>query len=133
MRKERKSKKFGYFFAELFILILGISVSFILNEWRVNKQERDQEIDLLKSFKENLITDSTTLHYGVRQLDSQVVYAQKEIGFNENTLNNEVITQVLSLLNYVPFNSNDITYQEMKTLGSSRIIKNDSLLSDIIG
>lgn len=133
MSTQDKPRKFGYFFAEILILIVGISISFLLNEWRQNKQQEDQEQALLRSFKDNLVTDSLMLHSAIQQLDSQVVNAQKVIAFEGNELTMETLTYVVSLLNYVPFNSNDITYEEMKSVGSSSIIENDSLIADLIG
>lgn len=133
MSDQGKPRKFGYFFAEILILIFGISISFLLNEWRLNKQQGDQEQSLLRSFKDNLVTDSLMLHSAIQQLDTQVVNAQKVIAFEGDELTMETLTHVVSLLNYVPFSSNDITYEEMKSVGSSRIIQNDSLIADLIG
>ena len=133
MRREKKARKFGYFLAELFILVLGITASFALNEWRVNTQESKQQVQLLSNFKKNLVVDSTILSAGVKQLTLQLESANKILSTPTITYTDSLIISVLSLLNYVPFKSNDITYEEMKNLGNSRIIQNDSLLSSIIG
>lgn len=133
MRRERKSRNFGYFLAELFILILGITASFALNEWRVSTQESKQQVQLLTNFKKNLVTDSTILRAGVDQLTRQLEAAGKVLATNTDSYSDSLVINVLNLLNYVPFKSNDITYEEMKNLGNSRIIQNDSLLSSIIG
>ena len=77
MKKESNFKKFRYFLAELLILIIGITASFALNEFRVNKQEQRQQKDLLKCFKANLVVDSTILHQGIKQLEGQLKNAQK--------------------------------------------------------
>ncbi|GHE51292.1 hypothetical protein [Roseivirga thermotolerans] len=133
MKKESSFKKFRYFLAELLILIIGITASFALNEFRVNKQEQRQQKDLLKSFKANLVVDSTILHQGIKQLEGQLKNAQKLLVNTPAEYSDSTVVWVVSLLNYVPFSSNDITYQEMKSVGSTRIIGNDSLTAKIIG
>ena len=133
MRRERKSRSISYFFAELFILILGITASFALNEWRISRQESQQQVELLENFKKNLVADSTILSAGVKQLTMQIEAAGKVLSVTNNVYSDSLVLNVLGLLNYVPFKSNDITYEEMKNLGNSRIIRNDSLLSSIIG
>ena len=61
MNRNKEPRNIKYFIAEIIILVLGISVSFLLNEWRLNQRENTQQTDLLESFKENLITDSTII------------------------------------------------------------------------
>ncbi|NVK83760.1 MAG: hypothetical protein HWE21_05530 [Cytophagia bacterium] len=133
MRRDRKSRGFGYFLAEIFILILGISASFVLNEWRVNRQERKQEQELLQNFKANLAMDSLVIHNGLKQLKAQVKNAERLLIANETLEIDSLVVYSVSLLNYVPFNTNDITYQQMKSSGKTGLIQNDSLASQIIG
>lgn len=133
MRRDRKSRGFGYFLAEIFILILGISASFVLNEWRLNRQERHQEKELLQSFKGNLAVDSLVIHNGLKQLRIQVKYGEKLLRDNGELPLDSLIQYSVSLLNYVPFNTNDITYQQMKSSGRTGLIQNDSLSDQLVG
>ena len=133
MRRDKKSRGFGYFLAELFILILGITASFALNEWRVNRQERSQEIQLLQSFKENLAVDSLVISGGLKQLEVQVKYAQRLLLAGDTLGTDSLTIYSISLLNYVPFSTNDITYQQMKSSGTAGLIRNDSLANQLIG
>ncbi|PWL31140.1 hypothetical protein [uncultured Roseivirga sp.] len=133
MRREQKPRRFGYFLAEIFILILGISASFALNEWRVSKQESSQETELLLNFKQNLRVDSLALHEGMKQLKLQVENAQKLLMSDETLVIDSLANYSISLLNYVPFNTNDITYQQMKSSGRIGIIENDSLANRLVG
>ncbi len=134
MNKHRPSRNLKYFFAELMILIIGITVSFALNEYWQQKREEKQEIQLLKSFKANLINDSTLLSVGAEFMDSQVESARRLILLNENApFTDSTALDVVTLLSYIPFTPEDITFQEMKSLGTSHIIQNDSLSKEIIG
>lgn len=133
MAGRKSNTNFGYFIAELLILVLGISASFALNEYRVARNERAQEDELLASFKENLVTDSLSLFAYVdiykRQIEigNSILNLPSDASYTDSTARN-----VLGLLSYSPFAPRVITYQEMKSLGRSHIIQNDSLLSDLI-
>ena len=61
MNKNRPTRNLKYFFAELMILIIGITASFALNEYWQQRMEMKQEVQLLNSFKNNLVNDSTML------------------------------------------------------------------------
>jgi len=134
MKKNGSSRNIKYFLAELMILIIGISVSFVLNEYRQQKREEKQEVQLLESFKANLINDSTILSGGVELMTSQIESAQRLILLSKDApFTDSTALDVVTLLSYIPFNSEDITYQEMKSLGNTYIIQNDALSKEIIG
>ena len=133
MNRNNRPRSVKYFIAEIFILVLGISASFLLNEWRLTQKERAQEIDLLESFKANLVVDSTLISSAITTLKVQLERGNKVLLNNSGAYSDSLRFQVLTLLNYVPFRSNDITYEEMKSVGSSHIIKNDTLRAQIIG
>jgi len=133
MNRNRQPRTFKFFIAEIFVLVLGISVSFLLNEWRLNQRKNTQERELLESFKQNLVSDSTVIFNGIQALNAQLEGGVKVLTNETNEYSDSLVYQVLGLLSYVPFKSNDITYEEMKSLGSSNIIKNDSLRAQLIG
>lgn len=134
MNKNRPTRNFKYFFAELMILIIGITVSFALNEYWQQKREEKQEVTLLESFRANLINDSLWLTSGVEVMESQVKSAQNLLSLSPNaSFTDSTALNVVTLLSYIPFNPEDITYQEMKSLGTNHIIQNDSLSKEIIG
>lgn len=134
MNKQKPTRNLTYFIAELMILIIGITVSFALNEYRQRQKEAKQEVQLLKSFRANLVNDSTILSVGTELMTNQIESAQRLIALGQdNSFTDSVALDVVTLLSYIPFNSEDITYQEMKSLGTNYIIQNDSLSKEIIG
>lgn len=134
MNKNRPTRNFKYFFAELMILIIGITVSFALNEYWQQKREQKQEVQLLQSFKTNLINDSLWLTAGIELMENQVASARRLLLLGGNaSFTDSVALDVVTLLSYAPFDPEDITYQEMKSLGTNHIIENDSLSKEIIG
>ncbi|OEK06440.1 hypothetical protein [Roseivirga misakiensis] len=134
MKTNKSSRNLRYFLAELLILIIGITVSFALNDYRQSKKEEKQEKLLLSSFKADLARDSTVLKFGVDLMDRQIEAAQKIITTDPNTVPIDSLNlNTVTLLSYVPFNPQSITYEEMKSLGNTHIIANDELAKDIIG
>ncbi len=133
MNRNRQPRSLKYFLAEIAILVLGISVSFLLNEWRMNQREQAEERDLLESFRSDLISDSTYISGAVKTIENQIERGNKVLANNSYQYSDSLRFQVLTTLNYVPFRTNDITYEGMKSVGASALIKNDSLRSQIIG
>ena len=125
--------KFRYYIAELIILILGISLSFILNEYRVQKQEEKKESELLTSFRDNLILDSLALHLQMKLQDVRKESAQSLLKLTpDSEFTDSINYHMIILLNYGGFYPADITYQEMRSLGNSRLIQNTELLNEVI-
>lgn len=133
MAKNRPTRNFPYFLAELLILVIGISISFLLNEYRVQQKEKRQEVDLLNSFKSNLISDSTQLSLAIKQTELQIESGQRVLALAPRTaFKDSLALDVIRLLSYYSMKPTDITYQEMKSVGNTHIISNDELLTAII-
>lgn len=133
MKKESRFGKLRYFFAELLILIIGITASFALNEYRLGNQEQRQEDEMLKSFSKNLEVDSLRLSSSIKVLEKQIEFAEKLLLSEQGVYTDSLVIFALSQLTYAPFDSNDITYQQMRSTGTSHLITNDSLATEIVG
>ena len=132
MARQNK-RNLTYYFAELLILVLGISLSFVLNEYRVQKQEEKTEAELLTNFRDNLILDSLSLHIQMQVQDVRKKSAQSLLRLTpESEFTDSIPYHMVVLLNYGGFYPTDITYQEMRSLGHSRLIQNTELLNEII-
>lgn len=133
MERKRPVRNLRYFFAELLILIIGITVSFALNEYWLQKREEKQEVLLLQSFKNNLINDSLFFSTGIDILDSQIESAEKLVLLEPTaTYKDSLVLNVVTLLSYLPFDPQDVTYEEMKSLGNTHIIQRDTLSKQLI-
>ena len=134
MNRNKPKRNLPYFLAELLILIIGITVSFALNEYRQDRKEGEQEILLLKSFKDDLVRDSTVLSFGIDLMTSQIEASQKLVLLEPKaTFSDSAVINTVTLLSYIPFSPQNIAYEEMKSLGNTHIIKNDSLAKGLIG
>lgn len=133
MARQNKNRNFGYFLAELVILVVGITASFMLNEYRISRAEARKEVELLQSFHDNLTSDSTLLSAYLDIYDKQIDFANSILSLDQNAAyTDSTARNVLGLLTYSPFTPSEITYQEMLSLGESHIIQNDSLLTSLI-
>jgi hypothetical protein len=113
--------------------VLGISLSFVLNEWREQQAERKLEQELLTQLRDNLILDSLSLSVQMNSLDLRRNAAQNLLLIDENTPYNDTTARNLILImNFGSFEPSDIAYQEMKSLGYSRLVKNKELLQETI-
>lgn len=133
MAGKKRKTDFGYFLAEVLILVLGISASFVLNEYRIARSESSGEKELLVSFRKNLRTDSTLLSTYLQLYENQIEIANSILDLEPNaSFTDSTAQNVLGLLSYSPFTPSEITYQEMKSLGQSHIIDNDTLLTELV-
>lgn len=114
---------------EFLIIITGIMVSFILNEWRESKKIDERKQHLLVDINNDLRIDSITLeqcifYYGnlVRGHDSLLLDREKI--FNEDSL-----TDYLDFVSsYYPFNETATTYQRIVDDRDITVEKGDSAL-----
>ena len=121
------------YFAELIILVLGISLSFILNELRQQQRDLRLEDDLLHQFRDNLILDSLMLSAQTKSLQERTEFAQYLLNLEENAAYTDSVGLALVyMMNYGGFYASDITYQEMRSRGNSRLIRNKNLLNELI-
>lgn len=133
MRNEKKRQKFVYFFAELVILIVGISASFLLNEYRIGQKERVMEQEMLVNFQKNLVVDSMRLSSNIAVLEKQLEFAEKLLTSEKGVYSDSLFIHTVSLLNYAPFSSNDLTYRQMESTGTSNLIRNEDLMNKLVG
>ncbi len=126
-------KPFRYYFAELLILVLGISLSFLLNEWRVGQSERNVEQNMLKQFRENLVKDSTNLSNGIEGLKIMLKASNDLLDLEAgDTYTDSVTINLINILNFSGFYPTDIAYEEMRSLGHSRLIRDKELIGGLI-
>ncbi|MFT6828936.1 MAG: hypothetical protein ACJAZV_002230 [Roseivirga sp.] len=129
------NKRIGikYYFAEIIILIFGISISFLLNEWRLNSQAQKEQIKLLEDFQSNLKADSAAISSIVKNLEMQQKASMVLLQLKEQELfSDSTAVNFLRTLSYSPFTPTQITYEQMKSLGASDLIENDSLVKQLV-
>lgn len=132
MTKPRK-RNLKYYIAELLILVLGISLSFLLNEYRVLQSEKKLERELLTQFRDNLILDSMAISAQLQSLEVRMKASRSLLSITSQTeYADSTARNLIFLMNYGGFYPTDITYHEMRSLGNSHLIKNKELLNELV-
>ena len=60
--RKLKGRSLGVFLLEVSAIIIGLTVSFMIDEWRQEQKQRKQEIEILKSIAEDLKADREFAH-----------------------------------------------------------------------
>ena len=133
MSSIRTKRNFKFYLAELLILVIGITLSFWLNDWREGKAEQNLEFDTLSQFRENMKNDSSVMSQNIELLATYVKTYSDLLLLEKNSLYQDSLSAKLVLvMSYFNFRPVDITYQEMQGLGNSRIIQDKALLNGIV-
>ena len=120
---------------EILVIIIGITISFWVNEWRIANEERDSEKRLIHEFHENLAADSLNLFTDMKLIETGLPAYDTVINTTVDwqSFPKDSIGKFLQFTSiYFTFLSNDMTYEEIKQSGLSRLISNKPLLADII-
>ncbi|MEM7101481.1 MAG: hypothetical protein AAF502_00040 [Bacteroidota bacterium] len=125
-------KKWRSYLVELMVIILGITLSFLVNEWRTNIGNRNIEKDSLQTIYENLQVDTARLIHGEKMI-------KKFDGYYGSFLNDSILVKedsvtffLATLRTYSIFVKTDIGYRELQESGNTRLIKNRDLRYKLI-
>jgi hypothetical protein len=119
---------------EFIIIVLGITLSFMLNEWRNNRDNRAAEIEALQAIHADLVADSTTVDKEIKILNSYVKY----YGYflqnikNKNAKQDSIVQALNVFGNYTTFEIRNVSFQQLQATGQLRLISNKKLLNQII-
>ena len=118
---------------DILVIIIGISLSFLLDEWRQNLREKKVEIQALESIQNNLITDTTLLATRIKICDKFLWGYDQALTYESEEFPEDSLAIYFDyMLSYIGFNATDIGYEELKQTGHSSLISNKVLLNDII-
>ncbi|MCE7990563.1 MAG: hypothetical protein HEP71_01230 [Roseivirga sp.] len=118
---------------EVFIVIVGISIAFWLNNWGEEKKERRLEVEFLKTLRSDLAIDSAAFVYQIQQNERNIKHLRAFVKIlrNEDYINDSVSWYVGAFLNRNNWIINSNTYEILKSGGKLDIISDFELRSDI--
>jgi len=67
----------GYFIVEVLVIVVGLTVSFMIDEWRQEQKQREQEIHILYSIAEDLKADSKFASRRIERVGEGIVIAKR--------------------------------------------------------
>ena len=126
-RTLRRSK--SSYLAEFIIIIAGVTVSFLVNEWRENKKTETKKQHLLVDINNDLHADSLVLE-SMGQLYQIMANAHDTLlSSRKRQLNPDSLTQYLEhFTSYHPFTETANTYKRINADNELTIERSDSLI-----
>ena len=113
---------------ELVVLVAGITISFAVDEWRRDREDRRAERRTWEAIHVDLGADSAYLAAQVQRLGTMVrSYDGLLAGGPPDSLD----AYMDRAISYIVFTPTQSAYRELQQLAGSRLIRNRSLLADL--
>ncbi len=123
------------FFFEVLIVVIAVMFSFLLNEWRLEREEKQEEKEILAQVLEDLKADTAKIKFNDKQIKELAEVSLKLIKLTQDSIEDNFIRRYLearSVITYVPFQASKAGYTELTTRGNANKIKNKQLLMHIM-
>ncbi len=114
--------------SEILVIFIGISMSFLFDEWRQNRQDEATARKHLTFLRTNLIQDTLQLtgivNYGNRFVRSihQLTYFKQD-----SEITDSISFHIDNAASYLTFKPNQMAYEEIRQTAHTDLIQNDSL------
>lgn len=118
---------------ELLVIIIGITISFALQNWQESQRQKQVEIQTLERLLVDLKADSGDMQKETESLQECINGAQRILEINDFTEHTDSLDLFInSQLQYSVFAKSDIAYQGLRGFGKNGIITNQEVLNKII-
>jgi hypothetical protein len=113
---------------EIFVIILGISITLALEAWRDNSKEKQLEQVYLKNLLADIEADHQSLENAVEGTNKMLVRGNQLLGYmKDSSAGNisfyNVNTDVKAILGRPKFTSHDATFSDLKSSGNLHLLK----------
>jgi hypothetical protein len=113
---------------EIFVIILGISITLALEEWRDNRKEVDLEQSYLKNLLSDIETDLVSLGDRSENTKHLLERGNELLGFvrkpeGKPLSSKQIYEDVRAILDRPNFTSRDVTFSDLKSSGNMHLIK----------
>jgi hypothetical protein len=117
---------------ELFVVVLGITISFGFQDWRQQRDDRQQETRLLRGIVDELRADRTQLQRRLEMVDRSLAAVQR-LQRDGATMSTEELDRAMDqTLSYVAFAPSRASYVELQQMAGSRLVRDKQLLHQVI-
>ena len=128
--ENRVAKYLRYAIGEILLVVIGILIALQVNNWNVNRMNRNTELDYLQNIKLDLLKDieelRTNIKYRNRRYESAKKIVEQINGSPVDDLT-ELSANIMHTLWEERFVSNNVTYTEMESSGNLKLISSDSI------
>jgi hypothetical protein len=123
---------------EIFVIILGISISLVLEEWRDRGKEHQLENIYLRNLIADVETDSVSLRNAIDGTQILLGSGNQLLAYSraadvKNISFSQIKTDVRSILGRPNFISSDATFSDLKSSGNLHLIKDIGLKNLLFG
>lgn len=131
-----KRKRFKEYFFEFLMIFLAVTMGFIAENIREHFTNKENEKVYMQSLVQDIIDDINTINYQQKMFDQRVVLLDSLINILDST---EITSNTGNLYYYArlatkndEFYGNTRTYDQMKSTGGFRLIKNKAFADSIM-
>ena len=117
---------------ELLVVVLGITISFWFQDWRQQRDDRQQETRLLRGIVEELRADHTDLQRRLEMVDRSLAAVQRLQRDGETMSTEELDRAMDQTLSYIAFAPSRASYVELQQMAGSRLVRDKRLLHQVI-
>jgi hypothetical protein len=117
---------------ELLVVVLGITISFWFQDWRQQRDDRQQEARLLQGIVEELRADRTDLRRRLEMVDGSLAAVQRLQRDGETMSAEELDRAMDQTLSYIAFAPSRASYVELQQMAGSRLVRDKRLLHQVI-
>jgi len=118
---------------EFFVIVAGIMVSFLLNDWRQERQDRRDEQRLLNDLLVDLRQDSLNLANEIAETMGILSRLERLARHAEQPIPQDSIPGILGpTLSYSRIPFQQVTYHAMRATGGMALIRDQDLLRDLL-
>ncbi|MEM7085328.1 MAG: DUF6090 family protein [Bacteroidota bacterium] len=124
----------GKYLIEIVIIIIGISLSFALNDWEKKESAQVDYQDYLQKLQQDIRIDSIQIWNDMRSYKNKIkgvdLIFKYHRGFGRDSI--ALLGQAQNALsNFIEFLPNDKTFQVLTSTGDFKVFTNDSLVSEL--
>ncbi|WP_306644140.1 hypothetical protein [Sanyastnella coralliicola] len=127
-----KLKKPGAYFMELLILIAGITISFMLNEWRTSRTMSDEQARIIAQLKTDLQRDTALAHQQLKFMEQTREAAISLLKSEEPKPLGDYRSDIAIMVNTVSQRFASSTFIELESTGKLGLIEDDNLRGRLI-
>jgi hypothetical protein len=123
-----------HYFLELVTIVIGILLSFFINEWRETQKNKKAELNYISNLREEILSDTSQIHQEIKLLDfivrgaDSILNIQGDLGQFPDSMQ----LYFLSQMQYSTLPLRQTTYRELQQTGESKLISNRELLREVI-
>jgi len=126
--------EWGKLFFELIVVFLGVTAGFVLNNWRMDQDERKIEQKYLASFLQDIKLDIPELENAVRTDSLWLSRAKPLLNaiINKNITIDSAQTIINMIVTISKIDAHSSTYEEISNSGNLNLISNFELKAQIV-